>query len=228
MTNILVIDTSGDACSLALLQAHGTQAERITSVHEVMPMQQAKRMLPAIQSLLLSHSLSFEQLDAIAYGAGPGSFTGLRLASSAAQAIGYALNIPIVPVSSLAALAQTAYMQNGWENVLVAVDGRKNQLYWAPYHLKNEGVMTICGEGELLISPGEARLDAFNGWYGVGDGWGVYRQELAQNGTLPLEISDLQAPRAEAMLALVLQKLDQKRWVKPADALPVYLNPFKR
>lgn len=224
MTNILAFDTSGNACSVALLIGGGTDAEKIVVSHAIEPMQQAKTVLPVIQMLLSSNSLTMNQLHAVAFGAGPGSFTGLRLASSVAQAIGYTADIPIIAISSLAALAQSVYQQHGWERVLVAVDARKNQFYWAPYKLDHAGLMELQGDGERLVSPHEANVKVFSGWYGVGDAWEVYREKL---GGLPDMISPIRAPHAEAMLALALHKFNLSDWISSSEALPVYLNPYK-
>ena len=106
--NMLALDASSDACSVALLVNIGTDQEQLYSLHEHAPMQQAKRLLPAIQELLESASLTLEQLNAIAYGCGPGSFTGLRLACSVVQAIGFTHHIPSIPISTLAAAPTTS------------------------------------------------------------------------------------------------------------------------
>lgn len=224
MTNILAIDTSGVACSVALFIGADFASGRMIDSHKIAPKQQANLILPLITELLSAQSLTFNELDAIAYGAGPGSFTGLRLASSVAQAIGFAANIPIIAVSSLAAFAQSVYLLHGWSRVLVALDGRKDQLYWAAYQLGEGGHMALSGASERLISPEEAQIEDGGEWYGAGDAWEIYRDKM---GMAPVEISPVQAPLAKAILALALQKLDKKCWISPSDALPVYLNPFK-
>lgn len=225
MTNILAFDTSGNACSVALLLDNGGCDEQVIELHQVAPKQQAAMILPAIQQLLTSHSLTFAQLNGVAYGAGPGSFTGLRLASSVAQAIGYTANIPIITISSLAALAQSAYQENGWERVLVAADARQNQFYWAPYRLGQSDLMELACDEEKLIAADAANFEPFDGWYGVGDAWDVYKEKI---GVVPVAVSAMTAPFAKAILALALPKFEKRDWISASDALPVYLNPYKR
>ena len=113
---ILAFDTSTSACSIALLNH-----EQITSFHEIAPMQHTKIILPQIKQLLLNAKLELNQLDAIAYGCGPGSFTGIRIANSIAQALAFAQDKPLIQISSLAVLAQSAYATQGWENVWVCL-----------------------------------------------------------------------------------------------------------
>ena len=135
---MLAFDTSAGACSVALLNN-----ESVEISHIVAPMQQAKLLLPHIQNLLNQAGLALKDLDAIAYGQGPGSFTGIRIAASVAQGLGYASGLPIVPVSSLAILAQTAFLEEKWDKCLVAVDARTEQVYWAHYVANNSGLMEL-------------------------------------------------------------------------------------
>ena len=104
---ILAIDTSSNACGVALLCNNEVKA-----LHELAPMQQTQKILPMIDALLGEAKVSLNQLDALAFGCGPGSFTGVRIAVSVMQGLGYAMNLPLIPVSSLAALAQAAYVED--------------------------------------------------------------------------------------------------------------------
>src|SRR5471032_2163673 len=105
---ILAIDTSANACSVALLINNET-----LSSHKVIPMQQAQLILPMIEELLLTANITLNQLDALAFGCGPGSFTGVRIAASVAQGLAVAHDLPVISVSSLQALAQAAFLQLG-------------------------------------------------------------------------------------------------------------------
>src|SRR5690348_12267838 len=130
---LLALDTSSIACSVALLLDGD-----VHYLHKIAPMQQAKLILSMIEELLKTHSLKVNHLDAIAYGCGPGSFTGLRIACSVAQAFGLAADKPLIPISSLAALAQATYIEHQEKKVLAAIDARMDQIYWAAYELQNE------------------------------------------------------------------------------------------
>jgi len=215
--NILAFDTSSDACSVALLVKDASSLPQIISQHEIAPKQQAKLILPMIKHVLKSAALEFEQLDAIAYGSGPGSFTGLRLSSAIAQAIGYSNKIPILTVSSLTALAQSAHREYQWDKVLVGVDAKKGQLYFSACHVGDAGIMEL-EMGESLMTAQELILTDFYGYRKVGDAWRTYFSE---------ETPHLM-PSATAILDLAAIKFEKKLWISPINAIPVYLNPYKR
>ena len=101
MTNILAIETSSDACSIALCKR-----DEDFLFHDVMPQQHTKKLLPLVDEMLINQDLSYKILDAIAVGCGPGSFTGVRLACSVAQGLSYSLGISAIKVSSLEEMAE--------------------------------------------------------------------------------------------------------------------------
>lgn len=143
--NILAFDTSASACSIAL-----QKGEEIHCLHEVAPMQQAKLILPMIESLLVKTSLTLDELDFIAYGRGPGSFTGIRIANTVAQGLAFAAKKPLVAVSSLAILAETICMKQGCRRVRVSVDARMGQVYTAEYEIGQRGHVELRGEEALI------------------------------------------------------------------------------
>jgi tRNA threonylcarbamoyladenosine biosynthesis protein TsaB len=216
---ILAFDTSATACSVALLLDR-----KIYEIHKIIPKQQAQLILPIIDDLLKTAGISLGQLEAIAYGCGPGSFTGIRIASSVVQALGYATSLPIIPISSLAALAQTAYETYQWTSLLVASDARMKQLYWAIYQVNKHGLVDLEGQEEIGTPATLTRPAATNG-YGVGDGWSSYQEELIQHLEFtPMAINCTLLPTARAILALAKRKLAVGEFVSPAEALPVYLR----
>lgn len=216
---LLAIDTSSQACSVAIMDG-----DNVTAVHKIAPMQQTNLILPMIQDLLDSSSLNLNQLDAIAYGCGPGSFTGIRIASSVAQGLGYGANLPVIPVSSLAATAQAAFLEKQWRRLLVSIDARMKLIYWAAYEVSLDGCVELVGEEqacepELIVAPESGD------WSGVGDGWTVYGDRLVDRlGYAPIEINPSQLPTAEALLALAKVKFDRGEWVAASAAIPVYLR----
>lgn len=217
--NILAFDTSLSACSVAL-QYNG----EMKSLHKIAPMQQTKCILPMITELLNCFSITIKNLDVIAYGCGPGSFTGIRIASSVAQGISFATGLPVIPISSLAALAQTAYSIEKQTQILVAVDARMEQIYWAQYHLSQAGVMELIGE-EKVYNPEQIGVVLNGNYYGVGDGFLHYRDVLASLiGSNLTGINTQLLPTAEAIIALSKSKWDKQQWVKTAQAIPVYLR----
>lgn len=216
---ILSIDTSSSACSIALLVN-----DQIKQIHQVVPMQQAQLILPLINELLESSHLTLKQIDAIAFGCGPGSFTGIRIAISVAQGLGAATKLPLIPVSSLAALAQSAHDASGWKNLLVAVDARIHEIYWGAYQADSAGLVNLIGK-ESLCLPEAVKDIPVSDWYGVGSGWALYQDSLVKNlGFAPLMIDSGQLPTAAGVARLAALKYQKQQWVSAEEAQPVYLR----
>lgn len=140
MTNILALDTSGSCCSIALLRNNSQESNRpeiLSRVHTA-PREHTQRILPMIDELLAESNLSLSRLDALAFGRGPGSFTGLRIALSVVQGLAYGADIPVIPVSTLQAIAQQAW-RRGWASsgdcVLTALDARMSEVYMGAYQI---------------------------------------------------------------------------------------------
>ena len=127
-TRILAIETSSAACSAAL-SVDGEVVER----DALAPRQHAALILPMIESLLAESGCAVGELDAIAFGRGPGSFTGVRIAASIVQGIAFAADLPVIPVSTLAALAFGAMRESSVPRVIAALDARREEVYWACY-----------------------------------------------------------------------------------------------
>ncbi|MEO8401341.1 MAG: tRNA (adenosine(37)-N6)-threonylcarbamoyltransferase complex dimerization subunit type 1 TsaB [Gammaproteobacteria bacterium] len=212
---ILAFDTSSAACSVALLNE-----EKITSRHELIPMQQAKQLLPMIDALLAADKIKPNQLDAIAFGCGPGSFTGVRIAVSVAAGLAYATQKPLISISSLAAVAQAAYDDLGWKQLLVACDARINEVYWAAYEVQTDNLVHLNGIEqvtlpEAIIHPGT------DGWSGVGNAWDVYADKISFK---PDKVDITRLPMATALITLAKAKFSKQEWVNAAEAVPVYLR----
>lgn len=216
---ILALDTSSTACSVAVCNG---QEDRM--LHDVMPMQQAQYILPRIKALLDAVSMSFDQLDAVAYGCGPGSYTGIRIACSVAQTIAYAAHIPIIPVSSLAAIAQAAWFEHGCHKSLVAVDARMKQIYWGLYQVNRDGQVILVDQ-EQLCAPEAIKVTTEYDWQGVGDGWQLYTEQLISRLEFkPITIYPNQLPTADAVLALAKMKLAMGDIFSAFDATSTYLR----
>jgi tRNA threonylcarbamoyladenosine biosynthesis protein TsaB len=212
---ILAIETSSAACSVALL-IDG----QIICRHEIAPMQQAKLLLPMLEQLLTAENIELKQLDAIAFGCGPGSFTGVRIATSVAQGLAYAAGIPLIPISSLAAIAQAAYQEWGWQRLIVAIDARINETYWGAYEVQaNQQVKLI--KKEQVGSPKDIQAPDGREWVGVGDAWRVYQAEITYK---PVQIDFDCLPTASAILILASMRFVEGAVVPAREALPVYLR----
>ena len=133
MATLLALDTSTDACSVAL-QHKGEVLEDF----RVIPRQHTKQLLPMVEEILAQAGISPAQLDAIAFGRGPGSFAGLRIATGVAQGLAFATERPVLPISTLEAMA-LLMMQQGQSRVAASLDARMNEVYWACYE-QREGL----------------------------------------------------------------------------------------
>ena len=171
---LLAIETSAEACSAALY-LDGEVSERFT----VQPQRQSELILPMMDALLAEAGMKVADLDALAFGRGPGSFTGVRIATGVVQGAAFAADIPVVPVSTLAALAQGHLRETGHARTLAAFDARMNELYWAACAADAAGVMRVVGE-ERIVPPAAVPLPAGGDWHGVGSGWAAYAAVLAE------------------------------------------------
>lgn len=219
---MLAFETSSFACSVAL-----QNGDHIELRHEIIPMQQAQRILSMIKEVLEACSLTVNDLDAIAYGNGPGSFTGIRIANTVAQGLGFAANLPIIPISSLAALAQAAFFEQQQTHLLVSLDARMDQVYWARYQVDQNSLAELVGK-ERLCAPGEVKIEKASmdiKWFAVGDGWEKYRAELIESiGFQPEILTSPLFPTAEAVLRLAKPKFNKGECVTAATAMPAYLR----
>ncbi len=128
MTTLLALDTATEACSVALLHDG-----RVLSHYEVIPRMHAQRLLPMIKDLLAEAGVALSAVDGIAFGRGPGAFTGVRIAIGVVQGLAFALERPVLPVSTLAVLAQRALREQGAQQVAAAIDARMDEVYWGCY-----------------------------------------------------------------------------------------------
>ena len=164
---ILALETSTEACSVAIW----TEAA-VVERHES-GMQHSERILAMVDDLLGETGFALTQMDAIAFGRGPGSFTGLRIGAGVAQGLAFGVDIPVTPVSSLAALAQGVDAPK----VLAAFDARMQQVYSGAYVRNNQGLVELVGT-ENVTAPADVPLPEGKDWVGAGDAWDRYHAEL--------------------------------------------------
>ena len=125
---LLALDTATEACSAALLQD-----DRLIERYELLGRGHAERLLPMVDELLKEAGISLSALDAIAFGRGPGGFTGLRIAAGTVQGLAAGARLPVLPVSDLAAVALAGSQRSGSRRILVCTDARMGQVYWAAF-----------------------------------------------------------------------------------------------
>jgi tRNA threonylcarbamoyladenosine biosynthesis protein TsaB len=219
MEKILALETSTDACSVALV-VNDTIIER----YQLAPHEHSELILPMLQSLLGEAQLQLPQLNAIAFGCGPGSFTGVRIAAGLVQGLGYGADLPVIPVSSLRTLAQTAYDELKIQNVLTAFDARMGEIYWGIYRLDKNGLMQSVIE-DSLAHPNYAKLPEGDAWIGVGDGWKTYADILKMRlGKKLIRIESQLYPRAKQVAKLAYIEWNAGKTIPADKALPVYLR----
>jgi tRNA threonylcarbamoyladenosine biosynthesis protein TsaB len=217
MPNIIAIETATEACSAAL----GVD-DRIIERFEIAPRRHAELILPMIESLLAEAGIGRAQLDAIAVGRGPGAFTGVRLAIAVAQGLALALDVPIVPVSSLAALAQDA--PDAGVPILAVIDARMGEVYAGAFRRGEDGLVEATGE-ESVGQASALDLPQSIQWCVVGSGWDAYRDALAARLPAPPAFADgARFPQASAVALLAAPRFAAGLGVPPEQALPVYLR----
>ncbi|HTL00028.1 MAG TPA: tRNA (adenosine(37)-N6)-threonylcarbamoyltransferase complex dimerization subunit type 1 TsaB [Pseudomonadales bacterium] len=214
---VLAIETSTAACSIAL-SVRGIVHED----HRVVPRQHNRLVLPMIDALLRVHDVDKRSLDAVAFGRGPGSFTGVRIAASIAQGISLGLSIPVVPISSLAALAQTAMTTRpDVQRVLATIRARPDEIYYASY--VRDGALSVSSGEERIATASDHALPSGidSTWWVVGDGVLHYADALVER---RCTIDATLLPTACGVLQLALRAYEGGDVVGAADALPVYLQ----
>jgi tRNA threonylcarbamoyladenosine biosynthesis protein TsaB len=222
---ILALDTATENCSAALLidgQLHATE-ELIDRGH-------AERILPMVDKLLSEAQVRLADLTVIAFGRGPGSFTGVRLAASVTQGLACGGGLGVVPVSDLRAVAQRALdLAPTLQHVLVCTDARMHEVYWACFERAPDGFAAAVNE-ERVGSPASVALPTqWNGArggavLGVGSGFSAYPELSAAMPASVTLVGDRLLPRAAEIARLAVPEVTSGRVFRPEQALPVYLR----
>lgn len=219
MIKILAIETSTDACSAAILYNNNCSHRFIVAAQ-----QHTKLILPMIQELLTETQLDLKQLDAIAFGCGPGGFTGTRLAASTIQGLALATSLPVVRISSLRALAQEVFIETGNKRVLVAQDARMQEIYWGEYQVDSNGIIQ-ANIPDQLLAPHAIKIASTSNtdFIGVGNGWQVYADILNKHCNIPI-IESKVYPQAQYIAQLASIDFARGLSVPAEEAQPVYLR----
>jgi tRNA threonylcarbamoyladenosine biosynthesis protein TsaB len=208
MAKLLAFDTSTEALSIAV--RHGDQLLEHSGTGGA---QSSASLIPLIQQLLAAAGLSLRELDAIAFGRGPGSFTGLRTACSVAQGLGYGAGVRLLPIDTLQAVAEEAHDRFGATRVVAVLDARMDQVYAAGYDFEVEW---SASEAELLAPEGVVVPE---GWVLAGNAVAAYGERLPRASARHEVL-----PTAAAMLRLAPALLAAGRTVAPAEAWPLYVR----
>jgi len=214
---LLALDAATEACSAALL-VDGDLRERF----EVIGRGHAGRLLPMADELLMEAGLKTADLDAVAFGRGPGGFTGLRIAAGIAQGLAAGSRRRVLPVSNLAAVAASAARTSGAARVLVCMDARMGQVYWAAFDCS--GALPVAVTEERLADPAGVLLPAGTDWFGAGHGFANYPELGARLAGSLGGIDPSILPRAGEIARIAAADFTEGRALDATRALPVYLR----
>ena len=222
--NLLALDTSTEFLSLAL-----KLGENMFTHYQETGSASSQLVLPQIQFLLDSANIKLKDLDGIAFGAGPGAFTGVRIASGVAQGLGFGANLPVVGINTLVAVAEAS----GQDKVIVCLDARMGEIYHAALIKKYDndeenGIWVEISETKVC-KPQDAPAIEGDNWVGAGSGWAVYAENLtlkyAQNlsQALPNVLANI-TPTAEAILRLAQSVFESGQAKSAIEAMPIYIR----
>jgi len=211
---VLALDTSTEYCSVALWR-DGAVIERCDLVGQ----RHSEVLMEMVDSLLRDADVKLAQVDGIAFGMGPGSFTGVRIACGTTQGLALGANLPVAGVCTLQALAEAS----GKPRVVAALDARMAELYLSAYE-KRDGVWLTMIE-PCLCKPEDASMLSGSDWFGTGSGFAAHGDELARRYAGQLQGVDSGAiPRAAAIAVLGAARFALGQGVDAAEALPLYLR----
>ena len=211
---LLVLDTSTEWCSAALWLDGSIQARRILAEQR-----HSSLLLPMVDELLREADLALRQIDGIGYGAGPGSFTGLRIACAVTQGLAFGADLPVVGISTLESIAE----QTRADRVLTVLDARMAEVYWAAYRRDGAGWRAVIAPQlalpESVVVPGDG------GWVGAGNGFVALGNLLRPRLAAQLaRIDDTLMPDAAAMATLAARAFERGEGMDAALAAPIYLR----
>jgi len=215
--NLLAIDASTEACSVALQLDN-----QVISEFELCPQSHSIVLLPMIDRLLKKSNCQLSDFDALVYGQGPGSFTGVRIGIGVAQGLAFSASLPTIGVSTMQAMAQQAYSLYKQQAVSVAIDARMSEIYCANWQLSEEGIMELIG-AEQVIAPQKFAQQLSAPVYGAGTGWQAYREAL-ENRCVNIDDVDIQYPNAQYMLPAAIKAFNAGHTLPAEQAQPVYVR----
>ncbi|MCX7066904.1 MAG: tRNA (adenosine(37)-N6)-threonylcarbamoyltransferase complex dimerization subunit type 1 TsaB [Methylococcales bacterium] len=216
---LLAVETATEACSAAL-SIDGVISERF----ELAPRHHTKLILPMIDELMREAGLKPTELDALAFGCGPGSFTGIRIATGVIQGLAFGLDLPVVRVSTLAAMAQDFFDRSDYSFAFTAMDARMEEIFWGVYQRNALGFAELIGN-EAVIPAELVDCPIADSGVGIGSAWGIYADKLISR--LAGRVSHYESdnlPRAALIARLGVQGFTQGLAVPVELAMPVYLR----
>jgi len=215
--NLLAFETSSRTGSVALETAAGILFRELAT-----PREQTERLLATTDDLLSAAGIELKDLRGVAFGRGPGSFTGLRVSVAVAQGLAAASGVALLPVSSLLCLAESAFREAGGERALVCVDAHMGEVYWAVAQ-RREGIVEIVGD-ERIGAPADVAVPQGAAWCAAGSGFAAHAAALAAVAGAATRVLPELVASAVDLLPQAKRDLLAGRSTPPAAALPVYLR----
>jgi tRNA threonylcarbamoyladenosine biosynthesis protein TsaB len=221
---LLALDTTAGSCSVALLRS-GHVESRCVDASGPGPSSHSQLLLPMVDRLLAEAGVPLSALDAIAFGAGPGSFTGLRIACGVAQGLALAIDRPVVPVDSLSSMAWAS----GRADVIACLDARMGEVYVAACRIRRPGPHAIDATIEQVVAPTVCAPDAVpvppgDGWSGCGNGFALHGPALRARLPRLVAIDADAMPDARSVAVLGALGLRAGRALDAALAAPLYVR----
>ncbi|RZF52745.1 tRNA (adenosine(37)-N6)-threonylcarbamoyltransferase complex dimerization subunit type 1 TsaB [Acinetobacter halotolerans] len=207
---LLALETANEQCSVSLIDA----TQELYFQLDGRAKAQTQTILPLIEQALLQTQNQLKDLTAIAFSRGPGSFSGVRINAAVAQALAWSHDLPVIPVSSLQALAQAAYRLLGLTQVTAVLDARMQEVYIANFSLDEQGVMQAIDDEKLL---GYEQASTYCKYIAVGSGSALIQSEQIQS-------SQTVVATAQDIASIATVYAAEQKWVDAAYALPVYLR----
>lgn len=217
---ILAIDAATQACSAALYDDGAVQQR-----FEVAPREHANLLLPMAHELLAQAEWRLPDLDVLAFGRGPGAFTGLRIAAGTAQGLAFGSALPVAPISDLAALAAGAYRVGNAGRVLTVADARMHEVYWCAFEMRGTDTEPHPVLAERVSAPGDlVETNYDNSWSPAGNGWSPYEAQLAPLAARVDGVPEVVYPSAADIARLGAIRAARGELVSAEEALPVYVR----
>ena len=217
---LLAVETSTEACSVAL-----SIDNEIIERFRLAPREHTRLILPMIDELLAEAGISLQNLDGLAFSRGPGSFTGVRVATGVIQGIAFGADLAVVPVSTLGAMAQACFDQTKETVCFTAMDARIGEIFWGVYQKSSLGFAELVGEEAVILATNVLYSQNLDFGFGVGSAWSVYAQELSKQLQQVLKGFDASyLPHAMSVARLGVIGFEQGLAVPVELAMPVYLR----
>lgn len=218
MSIILGIETATDACSVAIITP--TQS---CNLFVIEPQAHAKLLLGMVDQICIQAGVTLKDINAFAFGRGPGSFTGVRIAASVIQGLAFGVHKPVIAVSSLQALAQQAFNVHSYERIVALLDARMQEIYYGNYKANADGLVTPISE-DMLKKPAELVFSTTASCIAVGTGVAPYSAIIKQHNPNLIIDAAILHPRAQEIVQLAADLYKRGEVLQPNEAVPTYIR----